>query len=77
VWEFHGQVYDLTMYFVEDGAGAECRTRTFRSRYYAVPINRLVDLLRESGFEAVRRIDGRFFQPVITARRPQSPPSST
>jgi SAM-dependent methyltransferase len=74
-WEFHGEIYDLTMYFVEDRGGAECRTHAFRSRYYAVPITRLVDLLREAGFEAVRRIDGRFFQPVVVAQRPQSPPS--
>ena len=74
-WEFHGEIYDLAMYFVEDRGGAECRTRAFRSRYYAVAIDHLVDLLHESGFEAVRRIDERFFQPVIVARRPQSPPA--
>lgn len=74
VWEFHGAIYDLTMYFVEDGGSTECRTRAFRTRYYAVSIERLVELLRGVGFEAVRRVDGRFFQPVIVARRPRSPP---
>jgi SAM-dependent methyltransferase len=72
-WEFHGEIYDLTMYFVEDRGSDACRTRTFRSRYYAVPIDRLVDLLRQAGFVSVRRIDGRFFQPIIVARRPQAP----
>ena len=24
VWEFHGSIYDLSMYFVEDGGGSEC-----------------------------------------------------
>jgi SAM-dependent methyltransferase len=75
-WEFHGEIYDLTMYFLEDRGGAECRTRVFRSRYYAVPIDRLVNLLRQAGFETVRRTDDRFFQPVIVARRPQVPPPS-
>src|SRR5690606_38228649 len=67
-WEFHGALYDLTMYFVDDGGGTECATRAFRSRYYAVSIDRLMELFREAGFSAVRRIDGRFFQPLIVAR---------
>jgi SAM-dependent methyltransferase len=75
VWEFEGELYDLTMYLIEDRGGAECRTRALRSRYYAVPIDRLMELLRQAGFGAVRRIDGRFFQPVIVGRRPHSPPS--
>ena len=73
-WEFRGDVYDLTMYFVEDRGGAECRAHAFRSRYYAVSIDRLMALLREVGFEGVRRIDDRFFQPVIAGRRTQSSP---
>jgi len=71
VWEFRGDLYDLAMYFVEDrGGGAECRTRVMRTMYYAVSIDRLMQLLRESGFEDVHRVDGRFFQPVIVGRRP-------
>lgn len=73
VWEFEGEIYDLTMYFVEDRGGAECRTRVLRTRYYAVSIDRLMELLRQAGFEAVRRIDGRFFQPLIVGRRPPAP----
>ena len=69
-WDFHGPLYDLTMYFVEDRGGAECRTHAFRARYYTVSIDRLIDLFRDAGFEAVHRIDGRFFQPLIVARRP-------
>jgi SAM-dependent methyltransferase len=73
VWDFEGDVYDLTMYFVEDRGGAECRTLAFRSRYHAVSVDRLLALLREAGFAEVRRIDDRFFQPVLLGRRPTEP----
>ena len=65
VWEYHGPIYDLAMYFVEDAGGPECTTHVMRSRYYAVPVVHLVELMTESGFHDVRRIDGRFFQPLI------------
>lgn len=76
LWEFHGEIYDLTMYFVEDRNGAECRTRAMRTQYYAVSIDRLMKLLRQAGFEQVRRIDGRFFQPVIVGRRAEGSPGT-
>jgi hypothetical protein len=55
------------LYFVEDGGGSDCAGHVMRSKYYAVPIARLVELMIEAGFRAVRRIDGRFFQPLIAA----------
>jgi SAM-dependent methyltransferase len=70
VWEFHGPLYDLAMYFVEDRGGAECTTRVIRSRYYAVGIDKLMELMRQAGFALVERIDGRFYQPVLVGRRP-------
>ena len=69
VWDPHGSTYDLTLYFVEDRGGAECRTHAFRSTYYAVGIPRLMDLMREAGFGDVRRMDNRFFQPVVVGIR--------
>ena len=39
-----------------------------RTKYYAVSTIRLLELLREAGFENAQRIDGRFFQPVLIAR---------
>lgn len=65
VWDFHGALYDLAMYFVEDRGTSECTTHVMRSRYYAVPVARLVELMAEAGFQGVRRIDQRFFQPLI------------
>lgn len=64
-WDFQGKHYDLTMYIVEDDGQAQCRTQALRSRYYAVSIKRLMELLRQVGFRDVRRIDDQFFQPVI------------
>ncbi len=65
VWEYQGPIYNLAMYFVEDAGGPECTTHVMRSRYYAVPVVRLIELMTEGGFHDVRRIDGRFFQPLI------------
>jgi SAM-dependent methyltransferase len=69
VWEFHGLVYDLSMYFVEDRGTAECVTHVMRSKYYAVGTDKLMQLMSEAGFSDVRRLDGRFFQPVIVGTR--------
>lgn len=69
VWEFHGLIYDLSMYFVEDRGGADCRTSVMRTRYYAVETSRLAELMSQAGFSDVQRLDGRFFQPVIIGSR--------
>jgi SAM-dependent methyltransferase len=69
VWEFHGLIYDLSMYFVEDGGAAECVTRVMRSQYYAVGIGTLMSLMTRAGFKNVQRLDDRFFQPVIVGTR--------
>ena len=68
-WELRGQIYDLSMYFVEDSGQTECRTRVLRSQYYAIGISKLIDLMTQAGFDDVRRLDERFFQPVIMGTR--------
>ena len=65
VWEFEGDIYDLSMYFVEDNGGPDCVTRVMRTKYYAVGIDKLMALMREAGFENVQRLDESFYQPVI------------
>jgi SAM-dependent methyltransferase len=72
VWECHGDVYDLAMYFVEDRGGPSCLTHVMRSQYYAVGTGKLLALLRRAGFQDVERLDGRFYQPVLLARKPGS-----
>ena len=69
IWDPHGATYDVTLYFVEDRGGPECRTQALRSTYYAIGITRLMELMAQAGFENVRRIDGKFFQPVIVGTR--------
>jgi 2-polyprenyl-3-methyl-5-hydroxy-6-metoxy-1,4-benzoquinol methylase len=69
VWDFHGSTYDLSLYVVEDRGEAECKTHVMRSQYYAIGITRLIELMAEAGFVDVRRIDNRFFQPVIIGTR--------
>jgi SAM-dependent methyltransferase len=73
VWDPHGSTYDVTMYFVEDRGEPDCRTHVFRSTYYAVGIPKLMNLMMEAGFADVRRVDNRFFQPVIIGTRKAQP----
>ena len=73
VWDPHGPTYDVTLYFIEDHGEAECRTHAFRSTYYAVGIPKLMELMSEAGFEDVRRLDDRFFQPIIMGTRKAQP----
>ncbi len=36
---------------------------------FIIEISKLLDLMSKAGFEDVRRLDGRFFQPVIIGTR--------
>ena len=66
MWDWGKQHYDLHFYFTFDD-GRRVETRVFRSRYYAISIDRLMALAREAGFADVSRVDGAFFQPLILA----------
>lgn len=70
VWAWRGELYDVSLYLVEDRPGADPVTRVVRSTYYAVSLEVLAGLMERAGFERVRRIDGAFFQPVLVGRRP-------
>ena len=39
------------------------------SRFYAVSIGRLLELMRECGFQDCRRIDETIYQPILTGKR--------
>lgn len=72
VWDFEGGCYDLTFYFVEeDLRSREVKTHAMRSRYYAISTDRLCALMREAGFDEVRRLDEVFYQPVLVGTRRQ------
>jgi SAM-dependent methyltransferase len=70
VWDFVGQLYDLSMYFVvDDGASGQLTTHVMRTRYNAVGTDHLLSLMREAGFTAVERLDGCFYQRVLVGDR--------
>lgn len=71
VWTWDGSFYDLALYLTEDTGVSDCHTHVFRTRYYAVPVSRLLSLMQEVGFTRVRRIDGAYFQPVLVGTRPR------
>ena len=70
VWDFDGDQYDLTIYFVqEDLSSKSVISRALRSRYYAIGVTRLRELLVEAGFSKVKRLDDVFYQPVIVGTK--------
>jgi SAM-dependent methyltransferase len=72
VWAFHGDQYDLDFFFLFDD-GRTVETRVLRTRYYAIPIPRIIDLAAEAGFIDIERVDDAFFQPLIVGRRSGGP----
>ncbi len=70
VWDFHGEHYDLSLYVVEDGPDGPPSVQVMRTRYYAVGIATLMELMRRAGFEDVQRLDEPFYQPIVIGRRP-------
>ena len=69
VREWHGSHYDVAMYFVEDRGGMACTAQVTRGQYYAIPIDRLLTLMREAGFVDVQRLDDRYVQPLLMGRK--------
>jgi SAM-dependent methyltransferase len=65
VWEWDGDQYDVTQRLVEETPGEPPRRHEFRTRYYAITISRLLELLVAAGFERVERRDEAFFQPLL------------
>jgi len=66
VWTWQGPRYDLAFEFApEEGAPIVLKTS-----YLAIPVAQVTGLMRAVGFENVRRVDGRFFQPVVVGTRP-------
>jgi SAM-dependent methyltransferase len=69
VWHPRPPLYETSMYVVEDRREGGVRTRVMRATYYAIPVPRLMELMREAGFVDVQRLDGAFFQPLVIGRR--------
>jgi SAM-dependent methyltransferase len=69
VWEWDEDHYDLRLYLTREFADGRCETKILCSRYYAVSIARLSELLLEAGFVDVQRKDHVLHQPVLVGRR--------
>jgi SAM-dependent methyltransferase len=69
VWEFTGDIYEMSMYVVKDDRGGTCQTQVMRAQYYAVGTTRLLALLKEAGFEDVKRVDGAYYQPLLVGTK--------
>jgi SAM-dependent methyltransferase len=68
VWTWHGPRYDLS--FEITPADSDTGAVVLQTSYLASPVERVGSLMRATGFENVRRVDGRFFQPVLVGTRP-------
>jgi SAM-dependent methyltransferase len=68
VWTWHGPRYEVSLEIAPEGA--DTGTTVLKSTYLAIPVDRVAGLMRAVGFEHVRRVDGRFLQPVLVGTRP-------
>ena len=68
-WTWRGPRYDLSLE-ITPADGAETEAIVLKTSYLAIPVERVAGLMGAVGFENVRRVDGRFFQPVLVGTRP-------
>ncbi|MFA6448353.1 MAG: class I SAM-dependent methyltransferase [bacterium] len=69
IWNFEGDIYDMSLYIAEDAGDIECDTRVFKTKYYAIGTDKLISLMSQAGFSGVMRIDNKYFQPVIIGKK--------
>ncbi len=69
--DWFGDVYEVAMYFVREVApDTPAKVIAGRSRYFALPIDQLISLLDDVGFEKSERLDDLLPQPLVVASRP-------
>ena len=49
VWDWDWPCYDVTLCITQDTGSSELRTQVFRSRYYAIPVDRMRQLMVDAG----------------------------
>ena len=69
VWSWRGPRYDLSFEITPADSVDECAT-ILKSSYLAIPVAQVAELMSAVGFQGVRRVDDRFFQPVLVGTRP-------
>jgi SAM-dependent methyltransferase len=66
VWDFAGEIYDFSMYFIEEELkSGKVETHVMRSKYYAISPDKVLALMRQSGFERLQRLDNGVDHPAI------------
>ena len=71
VWDWEEDQYDQRLYHTEEREDGSCTTRMLRSRYYAITLTRLTELMRDAGFSNIARDNTSFFQPLLIGFRPR------
>ena len=61
--------YQATFIIDRETSKGPARELCVVSRFYAVSVGRLLELMREAGFRDCRRIDDTIYQPILTGRR--------
>jgi SAM-dependent methyltransferase len=69
VWEWDGDQYDLWLYLTSESSAGKFTTQVIQTRYDAVTLARLAELMSEAGFVNVQRRDDVLFQPVLFGQR--------
>jgi SAM-dependent methyltransferase len=70
VWEWDADQYDLSLYLTTELPSGACDTKVLHSRYYAITIDALLELMAQAGFVDMQRRDDVLFQPVLIGYRP-------
>jgi SAM-dependent methyltransferase len=69
VWEFEGDIYEMSLYLVKDEGGTDCTAQVMRAHYYAIGMGKLMKLMEQAGYEQVKRLEGVLSRPVLIGTR--------
>lgn len=70
LWEFEGDIYQITTYILEELEGQDLRITAVRGgKYYCIGIDELEHLFLQAGFNKVITIRDRYFQPLLLAKK--------
>jgi hypothetical protein len=69
VWSWRGPRYDYS-FEITPVDGVDNYATILNSSYLAIPVAQVAEPMSAVGFQSVRRVDDRFFQPVLVGTRP-------
>lgn len=71
-WEFEDNIVSVSFFFIEEnntGKISPVNGRVYRTKFYAIGIDKLMDLLNKGGFENIECIKNGYMQPVIIGKK--------